>query len=561
MDLALRFLSLRDPDDTALPLRQRVVLNQLPLSITAALLLFGVAVVHPEQLADARVHWAGGLLLALLVLCAVVPWERLDERWVLAVPLLDFLPVGLLREGLYPEVSGTAILPVFPVLWLVSSGLLRHGAASLGAVMTLGVVWVPVLVSAAPVTPTALTSPLLVPFIMLIIGATVQEITHRLRQQSSQLRAALATAAQRERLLHTVLDAVNSKVLALDTAGRPLLTNHGPLADYAWQRAVHGPAAEASLPGIYTASGAPMASADRPIARAAAGESFTDYLVRYGDAPDQRVLSVAACTIHDDRRQPEGSVLSFTDVTDLVSALNAKDDFIAGVSHELRTPLTSIRGYTELLAMDPTVPAHVQTGLETIERNTGQLMHLVEGLLNTHRTHTLVRKTPADLTQLLAESTAAAQPQAEQTGITVKTWAADTLPVHCDPQKIGQVLDNLISNAIKYSPPHSAVFVLGAHSPDAVQVQVIDHGTGMSPEDTTQIFQQFYRSPTARMSTVPGLGLGLAVSKDIVDAHGGTLTCHSALGEGTIFTLTLPTTDRPASQAAASTTVPADVTR
>ena len=109
-----------------------------------------------------------------------------------------------------------------------------------------------------------------------------------------------------------------------------------------------------------------MASADRPIARAAAGESFTDYLVRYGDAPDQRVLSVAACTIHDDRRQPEGSVLSFTDVTDLVSALNAKDDFIAGVSHELRTPLTSIRGYTELLAMDPTVPAHLQTGLETI---------------------------------------------------------------------------------------------------------------------------------------------------------------------------------------------------
>ena len=94
-----------------------------------------------------------------------------------------------------------------------------------------------------------------------------------------------------------------------------------------------------------------------------------------------------------------------------------------------------------------------------------------------------------------------------------------------------------------------------------MQVQVIDHGTGMSPEDTTQIFQQFYRSPTARMSTVPGLGLGLAVSKDIVDAHGGTLTCHSALGEGTIFTLTLPTTDRPASQAAASTTVPADVTR
>ena len=561
MDSALRFLLLRAFEGPELPLRRRVVLNQLPLTVTAALLLSGVAVVHPGQLTDARVHWAGALLLGLLVLCAVVPWERMPERWVLVIPLLDFLPVGLLREGLYPEVAGTAILPVFPVLWLVSSGLIRYGAASLGAGMTLGVVWVPVLVSGSPATPTALTSPLLVPFMMLVIGTTVQEITHRLRQQSSQLRAALATAAHRERLLHTVLDAVNSKVLAIDTTGRPLLTNHGPLADYAWRRAVDGPGAEASLPGMYTASGAPLASPARPIARAAAGESFTDYLVRYGQAPDQQVLSVAACTIHDEHHRPEGSVLSFTDVTELVTALNAKDDFIAGVSHELRTPLTSIRGYTELLAMDPTVPAHVHAGLETIERNTGQLMHLVEDLLKSAHAHTAVRKEPADLAHLLADATAAAQPRAEQAGITVKTWAAETLPVRCDSQRIGQVLDNLISNAIKYSPPHSSVFVFGTTAPGAVQVQVIDHGTGMTPEDTTEIFQRFYRSPTARMSTVPGLGLGLAMSKDIVDAHGGTLTCHSTLTEGTVFTLTLPSPDHPAPQAAASTTAPANVTR
>lgn len=87
--------------------------------------------------------------------------------------------------------------------------------------------------------------------------------------------------------------------------------------------------------------------------------------------------------------------------------------------------------------------------------------------------------------------------------------------------------------------------MLGTQQPGAIQVQVIDHGAGMSPEDTTRIFQQFYRSPTARMSTVPGLGMGLALSKDIVDAHGGTLTCHSALGEGSIFTLTLPIHARP----------------
>jgi len=124
----------------------------------------------------------------------------------------------------------------------------------------------------------------------------------------------------------------------------------------------------------------------------------------------------------------------------------------------------------------------------------------------------------------------------------VKAWAPDTLVVDCDPVRMRQVLDNLISNAIKYSPANSTVFVLGSWSGDTAQVQVIDHGHGMSPEDVRRVFEKFYRGATARMSTTPGLGIGLALSRAIIEQHRGTLTCHSTLGEGTVFTLTLPMT-------------------
>ncbi|WP_152683263.1 cell wall metabolism sensor histidine kinase WalK [Kocuria sp. SM24M-10] len=540
MDSTLRFLSIRALHDSELPARRRALLNQLPLSITTALVYAGSAVFHTPLLANPLVWWSAGLIVLLLLACVVVPWNRLPARAVLVIPVLDFVPIGFLREGMYPEVTGTVMMLLFPVLWLVTSGLVPYGAALLGAAMTLVVVWVPVFLSPVPVTGDALTGPLPVPLLVLAIGATVQEITHQLRVKETQLREALATTAHRKRLLYTVLDSINSRVLAVDTDGRPLVTNYGMLADYAGQRVAHGAAAEASLPAMYTESGRPLASAQRPIARALAGESFTDHLVRYGDAPTQRVLSVSARTLHNNEQQPEGAVLSFHDVTELVNALNAQEEFVTGVSHELRTPLTSIRGYTELLTMDETLPETTRSGLGVIERNTEQLQNLVDDLLGAGNGATDLHPAPTDLIALLTAATAAAAPRAASGAVTLQTQAPQTLIAHCDPVRIGQVLDNLLSNAIKYSRPHSTVHVLATHHQDSARIQVIDQGIGMGPEDTGRVFERFYRSATARMSTIPGLGIGLALCREIIEQHGGTITCHSTLGEGTTMTITVP---------------------
>ncbi|MGX5357825.1 sensor histidine kinase [Kocuria sp. KH4] len=538
MDALVAHRSLVPKQFHELSLRGRVVVSQLPQAVTTALLLLVLAVFRAPLLADLRVLWAGALTVVLTLACVLVPWDRLPERAYLAVPVLDFVPIGLLFEGLFPDVLGVPFLAAIPVLWLVASAQLPRSAAPLGAVLTTVMLWVPVLLRPGPASVSALTAPLLIPLMMLAIGTMAQILVNSHEAKDAQLHRLLAAGDRRERLLSTVLESVEVGVLALDDAGRPLVANNGRLHAHALQRLA--PTAASRGPALYDGAGEPLPPAATPIARAVAGESFSATLVRVGEPPAQQVLSVTARVMRDEHGRAEGSVLSFSDVSVLVDALQAKDDFVAGISHELRTPLTSIRGYTELLAMDERLPASAHSGLEVIERNADQLLSLVEDLLNAHRDAADLHRVPVDLVGLLEQSVAAAQPHATRTGVAVKTWAPDTLLLDCDPVRIGQVLDNLVSNAVKYSPADSAVFVVGTCTADTAQVQVIDHGHGMSPEDAGKVFEKFYRSRTARMSATPGLGIGLSLSKAIVDQHGGTLTCHSTLGEGTVFTLTLP---------------------
>ncbi|WP_147050731.1 sensor histidine kinase [Kocuria flava] len=517
--------------------RARVVISQLPQTLATVVLLIAVGLFRPGLLADARVLWGGGLTVALLLACVLVPWEALGPKASLVIPVLDFLPVGLLFEGMFPHVLGIPFLVTLPMLWLVASGQLGRLGAPIGALLTLAMLWAPVLLGPEPVSVAALSESVLIPVMVLAIGAMAQVLVDSAGAKDARLRQLLAEAARRERLLHTVLESVDVWVLALDETGRPVLANNDQLAAYAHRRHGHQ---QAPL-DLYDRAGERVPAAEAPIARAVAGESFSGELLRVGEPAAQRILSATARVLHDDQGQPEGSVLSFSDVTELVEALEAKDEFVAGISHELRTPLTSIRGYTELLSLDEQLSEPAQAGLAVIERNAEQLLHLVEDLLSTHRGPARRHSGPVDLLPVLEQALEAARPGAERAEVALTMWAHPSLVVLGDPVGLRQVLDNLISNAVKYSPPHRPVFVIATTETTTAQVQVIDHGYGMSPHEVARVFEKYYRSPTARMSTTPGLGIGLALSKAIVEDHGGTLTCHSTAGEGTIFTLTLPT--------------------
>jgi two-component system, OmpR family, phosphate regulon sensor histidine kinase PhoR len=137
-------------------------------------------------------------------------------------------------------------------------------------------------------------------------------------------------------------------------------------------------------------------------------------------------------------------------------------------------------------------------------------------------------------------SVSSAMPRASAAGVELRAETPDRLEAHVDSARISQVLDNLVSNAIKYSPDGGEVVVSLEQEDGHVACHVTDTGMGMGPEDVSEVFAKFFRTSSVRRTAIPGVGLGLPISKAIIEAHGGTIGVDSTLGEGTTFTFRVP---------------------
>jgi len=221
----------------------------------------------------------------------------------------------------------------------------------------------------------------------------------------------------------------------------------------------------------------------------------------------------------------------------------AKDGFIAIVSHELRTPLTSIMGYLEILLEDETsLTDEQQQFLATVNRNVGRLATLVNELLflvqlDAGRLELDLAET--DVALLLAEATDAARPVADARNIRLTLEAEDVPPTVCDRGRMAQLIDNLVSNALKYTHEGGSVEVRVGRADDAIAVSVSDTGIGIPADELPQLFGRFFRASSATREGIPGTGLGLAISQAIAGAHGSTITVHSTPARGTRFELLL----------------------
>jgi PAS domain S-box-containing protein len=222
-----------------------------------------------------------------------------------------------------------------------------------------------------------------------------------------------------------------------------------------------------------------------------------------------------------------------------------KDEFIALVSHELRTPLTSIRGYTELLLDGEAgnLTDEQRQFLGVVERNSHRLLHLVGDLLFLAQVEAgkLVLDVGAlDLGAVASESVETARPQAEAKGITL-TLATGPVPLIAgDRARMAQLLDNLVSNAIKFTPQGGRVDVRVRSLQDQAVLEVRDSGMGIPVDEQEFLFERFFRTSNATEHAIQGTGLGLAISKAIVEAHSGRITVTSEEGAGTTFQVALP---------------------
>ncbi len=239
---------------------------------------------------------------------------------------------------------------------------------------------------------------------------------------------------------------------------------------------------------------------------------------------------------------------AFNDMTArLRAARQAQTDFVANVSHELRTPLTAIKGTVETLrdgaVDDPEVRDHF---LATVEGETDRLIRLVNDLLVLSRADSEVlnlQREPLDLARLAQATARKLIPQAEARGLSLQVEAGPHTPLAlADPDRIEQVLVNLLDNAVKYSRPGGVITVRVDGRPQGVaQVQVQDQGIGIPAAELPRIGERFYRADKARTRAEGGSGLGLAIARALVEAHGGRLWLESEEGQGTTVTFTLPT--------------------
>ena len=283
----------------------------------------------------------------------------------------------------------------------------------------------------------------------------------------------------------------------------------------------------------------------------------------YSGRPDAWV-STTKMALRDERGEIIGTFGITRDITAQITAENAlarqagelaaqnerlreldrlKDEFVALVSHELRTPLTSIIGYIQLLRDERATGMDADHFAEVIQRNAERLLRLVGDLLflSQMQSATLaleIRDT--DLAGIAAGAVQEARPEADRKHIELSLSAAAVPHLAVDPTRLAQLFGNLISNAVKFTPEEGAVRVSLAVEGNEAVLSVADTGIGIAAADQERVFERFFRTEAAIQRVIPGSGLGLTISKAIVDAHRGTITVRSAADHGATFTVRLP---------------------
>lgn len=231
-----------------------------------------------------------------------------------------------------------------------------------------------------------------------------------------------------------------------------------------------------------------------------------------------------------------------------------KDEFVALVSHELRTPLTSILGYLELAREEGELSDDVRHFLDVAERNSHRLLRLVSDLLFIAQVQSgklNLDICPVDLSRLVRECVETALPRAAEKEIELTVEADGTCPLRGDPTRLGQVLDNLVSNAVKFTPDGGTIRVRLCRNGSGAVIEVEDSGLGIPEAELGRLFERFYRTSTVTHLAIQGTGLGLPITKAIVEAHGGAIEVESEEGAGTTFRVALPSGEEPAAEAAA----------
>ncbi|MCL6597518.1 MAG: cell wall metabolism sensor histidine kinase WalK [Alicyclobacillus macrosporangiidus] len=360
------------------------------------------------------------------------------------------------------------------------------------------------------------------------LGAAIHRLAERVEEQRARLHREQVTLA-------SVIEHMTAGVMVVDRAGRVLLANEAAMRLLApWTAAVVG-----RMHADVLADEAVVRAVDHALA---AGEGAR-LEVAGGKAREARA-DVALRPLRGEQGAVEAVVIVAHDVTSWRRLERMRSEFVANVSHELRTPMTAIQGFTETL-LDGALedPDTAREFLTVIHDEAVRLNRLVRDLLDLSKIesgHTVMRFERADVAALARSSAERLRLQAEAGGIDLQLDLPHPVWAEVAPERIQQVLDNLVANAIAYTPAGGFVRLRVEEADGWALVHVEDSGIGIPEADLSRIFERFYRVDKARDRRSGGTGLGLAIAKHIVEAHGGRIEVESQVGRGSRFTVWLP---------------------
>ncbi|GAB3657827.1 hypothetical protein GCM10027596_13440 [Nocardioides korecus] len=531
-----------------------VTLMQLLMVGLLGLAVVGDLVTGSGSAAGTLPVGADGALLLTLTLAAAVG-GRVPHRAVAVLPVADLVVAALVTSGTGATPgSGPGLLAglaiAAPSLWL-GLRLGRTGVAVAAGTALLAQA------AAVLLSPSGGAGSWRAWVLVVLVAGGAGAVAASAAFTRRGLDRARAGVEDLERRTQTIIDSVDVGLLELDPEGAYRSVNRQHEHFMALASPDGHPRTVGTRGSLFCADGVtPLPDDQVPTTRAMRGEQLADDLCWVGPDPaTRRGLAISSTQ----RRAPDGRllgvVLVFKDVTELIRALRVKDEFVASVSHELRTPLTSIIGYVDLVLEDTDdVPDEVRHHLEAVRRNARRLRRLVDDLLTTAGTGarssaTDLRPTPVRVNDLVATCLREARGPAEERGLALELTPTDgpedpagpgALVVHGDEERLAQVLDNLVGNAVKYTPRGGRVTAGVTAEGDQVVVRVSDTGRGIAPEDLGEIFDSFYRTDDVQGDAIPGVGLGLAITKRLVEAHHGEISATSRLGEGTTVEVRLP---------------------
>ncbi|WP_110239780.1 ATP-binding protein [Nocardioides gilvus] len=506
--------------------------------------------------------YAGLGFLALLSAVASLTYSRLlTPRWRIVVPVMSLCALTVMGADILPVMPMATMVMTIPLLWLVFE-FGRRGLV-VAVVALAGILTMVYLVDVIPSGsgPGWLQFlPIPLSGIGLLFGAhqiaaTLARREHQLVAQARELRSTLDSSEDQLLMLRGVLETIDAVIVAYDADGELIWDNPAAVA-VAERAGITTAGHPAGQLRIYAEDQVTALRRDEiPLARAHRGEEFDAQLTWFGEPGDQQAHLLSARQIRragDDVRH--GYVIVGLEVTDLLQAIRVREEFLTTVSHELRTPLTSIMGYHELLedAIDP-ADAPVLKMLAVAQRNAQILLNRVGQLLQASgdgETRAIERRR-VDLPALVETALTKHHPGAETLTVQLQHQVEHDLKGSVDPDAFEQVVDNLVSNALKHTPPGGSVSVCLDRKDDALRLRVADTGSGLTPAEQRHAFDRFYRTANANAQAIQGLGVGLSVVKSIVEAHDGEVTVTSNPGFGTTFTVTIPDEDARTLDAAA----------